>query len=343
MLKKLLIAAGALCAGLLLAAYAVFWLPNTFEGDRFITVSKGESFRQVLDSLERAGIIRSRTLTDIAGRISAYTTRMQIGRYRFRSGMSNIDVLHDIRYGETAELIRVLIPEGLRPSGQAHILALHLGIDSARFVALVHDSALARTLGAHAPSLIGYCMPMTYAFYWQADEEEIVREMVARFWMMYDSSLRAATYAGGRSINEVLTLASIVEKETRVDSERAIIAGVYANRLRVGMRLQADPTVQFAMLEENPRPAGRIDLDWDSPYNTYRHEGLPPGPIDSPGKQAILAALNPARHKYFYFVATGFGGHRFTRTFSEHLRAVRSYHRVKEEQKAARESVKDAG
>src|SRR5690349_4964069 len=257
MLKRLLIALGVVILGAGLAAYAVFYLPNSFDGDRLITVSKGESFRQVLDSLEHAGILRSRTLIDAAGRLSGYTTRMQIGRYRFRSGMSNLDILRDIRYGETAELIRVTIYEGLRPAAQAHLLALHLGIDSSRFMALVGDSVLAHRLGADAPSLIGYLMPMTYSFYWQTDEEEIVREMVSRFWLMYDSSLRAQTYERGMSINDVLTMASIVERETSVDSERAIIAGVYYNRLRIGMRLQADPTVQFAM--DAWRAIGRSD------------------------------------------------------------------------------------
>ncbi len=329
----LLVAAFLTLAG----AYAIFWAPNSFDGDRFITVSKGETFRQVLDSLDNAGVIHSRLLVDLAGRLSDYTTRMQVGKYRFKSGMSNLELLRDIRYGITTELILVTIPEGLRPSRQAHILAKHLGIDSARFVKLITDSALTRDLGIGSSSLIGYLMPATYKLYWQCDEEEIVRDMLREFWHVYDTSLLRETRERGMTVDEILTMASIIEMETSIDSERAVIAGVYYNRLHKGMRLQADPTVQF-IITDGPRALSRSDLAMESPYNTYRHEGLPPGPISSPGRASILAALNPLSHKYLFFVATGFGGHTFSKTFQQHLRAIRNYHRVREEQQAAKDT-----
>jgi len=316
--------------------YEIFWAANTFEGDRFITVSKGENFQQVSDSLDHAGIIRNKMLADIAGRISGYTTRMQIGKYRFKSGMSNLDILKDIRFGSTVEMIVISLPEGLRPERQDHLLVKYLGIDSIRFITLVHDSSFIHQLGIESTSLIGYLSPMTYKFYWQTDESEIIKELVKQFKNMFDSSMLATMKARGLSMNEVLTMASIIEMETSIDSERAAIDGVYYNRLRKGMRLQADPTVEF-ILDGGPRRLAISDLDRDSPYNTYRHEGLPPGPINSPGKASILAALHPLRHKFLFFVATGFGGHRFSKTFSEHRRAIKEFHRVREERQAIKE------
>ncbi|HUL44328.1 MAG TPA: endolytic transglycosylase MltG [Bacteroidota bacterium] len=336
--KRFGIIAGVVLLLMLGVAYEIFWAPNWFDGDRFITVSKGENFRQVVDSLESAEIIRSRLLVDAAGRLSGYTTKMQIGKYRFKSGMSNLAILTDLRQGTTTELIIVTVPPGMKPTRLAHLLFKHLGIDSSRFLGLVNDSSFVHRLGIPANSLIGYLTPMTYKFYWQTDEESIAKELVTQFWGVFDSSLRATAASKGLTMNEVLTMASIVENETSIDSERAMIAGVYYNRLRRNMRLQADPTVEF-LLDDGPRKLAYSDLDRDSPYNTYRHEGLPPGPINSPGRASILAALYPDHHKYLFFVATGYGGHHFSRTFSQHQKAIRQYRRVKEEQEEAKEAT----
>ncbi|MBI4549142.1 MAG: endolytic transglycosylase MltG [Ignavibacteriae bacterium] len=317
--------------------YEILWAPNTFDGDRFIIVSKGETFQQVVDSLEHAGILRSRFLIDLAGRILGSTTKMQIGKYRFKSGMSNKEILEDLQYGKTIEAVTITIVEGLRASKQASLLARELGIDSARFMTFVHDSVFAESLVIDAHSLEGYLMPNTYNFYWQADEADIIKQMVGEFWTVFDDSFRAQAESLGKSINEILTLASIIELETAIDSERAIIAGVYYNRLRKGMRLQADPTIQY-LLEDGPRPLRYSDLYLESAYNTYRHEGLPPGPINNPGKTSILAALYPASHKYLFFVANGLGGHRFSRTYNEHVRAVRQYRKFRAVQQAMKET-----
>ena len=340
MKKRLIVYISLFLFGLFFIGYIIFWSPNNFEGDRFIIVSKGENFQQVVDSLESAGIIRSRFLFDIAGRLSGYTTKMQIGRYRFKSGVSNFDILDNIRYGKTIEAITLTIPEGWRTSRLAKMLAKQVGIDSSKFSKLVHDSNFVRSIGVQSNSLAGYLMPKTYNFYWQTDEEKIIKVLVDEFWKYYDSTLQRQTKIKKLTINEVLTMASIIEQETAIDSERAIIAGVYYNRLKKHMRLQADPTIQY-ILEEGPRRLHQSDLEKDSPYNTYRHFGLPPGPINSPGKASILAAIFPAKHKYLYFVATGYGGHTFSKTYDEHKRAARAYHKFKEEQRAREEGGAD--
>ena len=336
-MRKWLVRILAAVLGLgLIAAYEILWAPNSFEGDRSLTVSRGENFQQVLDSLENGGIIRSRALIDAAGRILGLTTKMQIGKYRFTSGMSNREMLEDLRSGRTIEPITVMLPEGVKAARQAKILARTIGIDSVRYMTLVYDSNFAHGLGVQANSLEGYLMPDTYKLYWQMDEELIIREQVEEFWKFMNDSLRAELDSTGRSLNHVLVLASIVNAETAIDSERALVAGVYYNRLERRMRLEADPTVQYILLD-GPRRLKLSDLHRESPYNTYRNYGLPPGPIGNPGRASILAALFPVRHRYLFFVANGQGGHTFTRTFLEHRRAARRYRKFRNAQEAMRE------
>ena len=317
--------------------YEILWAPNNFEGDRFIIVSKGETFQSVMDSLQNAGVIRNRTLFSVAGRMLELTTKMQINKYRFRSGMSNKEILEDLRYGKTIEAITVTLPEGLRAVRQARVLAHQLGIDSTRFLKFVTDSTFCRSMGVDAPTLEGYLMPNTYKLYWQMDEEEIVKQLVGEFWKFFNDSLQVVAQSQGQSLNEILTIASIVEGETSIDSERAMVAGVYYNRLEKRMPLQADPTVQY-ILDDGPRRLHYSDLQRESAYNTYIHKGLPPGPISNPGRESILAALSPKKHKYLFFVATGQGGHHFAKTFPEHLRAIHRYRKMREEQQAIKES-----
>jgi UPF0755 protein len=304
--------------------YEIFWAPNTFENDRFIIVSKGENFSQVADSLQHAGIIRNRFLFVFAGRVLNLTTRMQIGKYRFKSGMSNKEILEDLRLGKTIEFITVTVPEGLKATRVARIYARTLGIDSSRFMLFVNNSEFAQSLGAGSNTLEGYLMPKTYKFYWQEDEGVIAEEMVEQFWNIFDDSLRSSIGVRGFSLHEILTLASIIEAETAIDSERTLVAGVYYNRLKKNMRIEADPTVQY-IIEDGPRRLRYSDLHRESPYNTYRHYGLPPGPINNPGKASIIAALYPKRHRYLYFVANGQGGHTFSKTFADHQRAKQKY------------------
>ncbi len=319
-----------------LFVYEVFLSPHYFEGDRFIIVSKGETFEDVTDSLISAGIITNRFYFEAAGRILAWTTRMQVGKFRFKSGVSNFKILDILRGGKTIETISVAIPEGMRTTTVAKICADELGIDPVRFMKFVNDSAFARKLSVEAGNLNGYLMPKTYEFYWQTDEEEILKTLVTEFWSDVDSGMLAQAKRRGKKIHEIVTLASIIELETAIDTERAIIAGVYYNRLQRRMRLQADPTVQYALGGERRR-LRFSDLKIKSPYNTYVNYGLPPGPINNPGLASIMAALYPTRHRYLYFVATGEGGHRFSFNFIEHGKAKQKYLRTREERKEGQE------
>jgi len=301
---------------------------NTFEGDaeRAIYVSRGQTFASIVDTLETCGIIRNRSEFVFVGKLLGGAGRMQIGKYVVSSGISNYDLFTMIRDGRGVRLISVTIPEGLRARSHARILARTVGLDSARFVEMVYDNEFTRSLGIEAHSLEGYLLPETYGFYWQPDEKDVIIRLVDQFKKVYTDSLQERAQGLGWTTAQVMTLASIVEGETVLGEERETISGVYHNRLRKRMPLQADPTIQY-MIEDGPRRVLYSDLKLDHPYNTYRNRGLPPGPVNNPGKASILAALYPVRHNYLFFVANGKGGHWFSTNFEDHKRHVRQFRR----------------
>jgi peptidoglycan lytic transglycosylase G len=296
-------------------------------------VSRGENFSQIADSLSAQGLLRNRFLFVMVGRLLGGTDRIQVGKYVFASGVTNADLFLTLRSGKGSSLILVGVPEGLRSRSQARLLARTLGIDSSRYIALAHDPDFARSVGVDDSTLEGYLFPDTYAFQWQQGEEEVLRRMVEQFHKFYVDSLREREKDLGWTTRQVLTLASIVEGEAVLEEERAMIAGVYWNRLRRGMKLEADPTIQF-IVNERPRRLRYEDLKVDNPYNTYLRPGLPPGPVNNPGRASILAALYPVHHNYLFFVANGRGGHWFAQTYAEHMRNVRQFRRYRAQQQS---------
>ncbi len=314
----------------------VFYWPNTFSNPdtRTFIVSKGASFSEVLDSLEANGIITSRWRIKLAARVLDVSTSVMVGKYSFQSGVSNSSILTHLADGSGRVMIAVSIPEGARMRSIASRYARAIDADSARFIALCTDSAFIRSLGLDVPDLEGYLLPDTYNFHWETGEGAVIREMVGAFHKFYNDTLKERQRELGRSLHEIVTMASIVEGESKKDDERAVIAGVYYNRLRKRMRLEADPTIQY-IIPDGPRRLTYRDLETPSPYNTYRNYGLPPGPVNNPGRKALLAALFPEQHAYLFFVADGFGGHTFTKTFSEHRRAVRDFRKIRRMQQQA--------
>jgi len=321
-----------LVAGFLL--YAFFW-PNTFPattlpdaGDRYVFVSHGTTFHAIMDSLERGSIVRSRFLFHLTARIYGGTERLQVGKYQFHSGMSNAEIFLSLREGRNNSLITVTIPEGLRARTQARLFARALGVDSARYMALVNDHGFVRNSGFDGPNLEGFLLPETYRLVWGIDEKEVIEKQVGEFKQFFTDSLEARARELGWTVRQAVILASIVEGEAVLDEERPTIAGVYHNRLRTGMKLEADPTLQF-IFGTGPRRVLYTDLRNPNPYNTYLYPGLPPGPVNNPGKASILASLYPQQHGYLYFVANTRGGHWFARTYEEHVQNVRKYRRAR--------------
>ncbi|MFN0157042.1 MAG: endolytic transglycosylase MltG [Bacteroidota bacterium] len=329
--KIALTIAMAIVVCLFVALWLVFYQSNDFAGagEKYFTVSRGQTFALAVDSLEAQGLIENREVFIFVARILGGANRIQVGRYVFPNGISNTDLFLSLREGKRTTPITVTLPEGLRSSTQARILGRLLGIDSTRYVNLVHDEEFVRSLGFNARSLEGYLLPETYRFAWQTPEDEVIKQLVGEFRRFYDDSLQARARDLGWTTNQVLTMASIVEGEAVLDEERTRISGVYHNRLRTGMKLQADPTIQF-LIDGGPRRVLYSDLRMDNPYNTYRYRGLPPGPVNNPGKASIKASLFPEQHKYLFFVANGLGGHWFTTNYSEHMRFVRKYRKLRE-------------
>jgi UPF0755 protein len=312
----------------------IFWWPNTFSDPsvRILTVSRGTSFSAVVDSLDARGIIHSKFAMKVAGRILGWSKELKVGRYSFDSWISNYSMIRDLKDGTSRKMIAVSISEGVRMRAVARRFQSELGVVSARIMQYCTDSSEVLSFGVEGKTLEGYLLPDTYFFQWQTDEREIVERLVWTFKKFYHDSLVERQQELGWTTAQVLALASIVEGETQRDSERRIIAGVYHNRLKKRMRLEADPTIQY-VLPGGPRRLLYRDLRIKSPYNTYLNYGLPPGPINNPGREAILATLYPAVHQYLFFVADGKGGHVFSKSYSEHKRAVRTYRRIRQEKR----------
>jgi len=329
--KRIQITFGTIVLILISLVYYVFWMPNYNNAPKgkVVTISHGATFRAVVDSLANSGMIRSRWAFQLAGRVLGYTKSIKIGKYLFVSGQSNLDILKDISIGKSRLIIPVVLPEGWRIDKIARRYEHDLGVNAEKIVSLCQDEKFIKTNGIIAKSLEGYLLPDTYSFYWQTDEQEILERMLDGFKKFYNDSLNERQKYLQMTQLEVLTLASIVEAESNLSEERPIIAGVYLNRLKKRMRLEADPTVQYALGEG--RRLNYRDLDINSPYNTYRHIGLPPGPINNPGISSILAVLYPQQHEYLFFVATGVGGHHFAKSYDDHQKNIRKYYRVRRE------------
>lgn len=323
-----LLAVGVI-AGTAFLLYALYW-PNTLSGqeERYVYAPRGASFHAIMDSLEKEAVIRSRFLFHLTARVYGGADRLQAGKYAFREGMSNAEIFLSMREGRNNSLVTVTIPEGLRARAQARLFARALGADSARYMALVNDHGFVRACGIDGMSLEGFLLPETYRLTWGIDEKEIIERQTEEFRRFFTDSLEARARELGWSVRQAVTFASIVEGEAVLDEERPVIAGVYHNRLRIGMRLEADPTLQF-VFEDGPRRVLYADLKNPNPYNTYLYPGLPPGPVNNPGKASMLAALYPQQHAYLYFVANTQGGHWFARTYEEHVQNVRKYRRAR--------------
>jgi UPF0755 protein len=293
-----------------------------------VVVEPGTTVRQLTRELEARGVVRSALLLEAWLRARGDAGLIQAGTYELRRDVSLAAIADQLVDGRTM-LAAVTVPEGLRLEEVALALARSVSFDSAAFVAVASDPALADTLlpdslvGADPLTLEGYLFPETYRVDPAVDPRSLARVMVAQFRREFGPAWRARAESLGMSVHEIVTLASIVEEEARVPEERKTIAGVYWNRLRRGMPLEADPTVQYALGGHRERVLYR-DLEVDSPYNTYRNPGLPPGPIASPGRPALEATLYPDSVPYLYFFAIGEGGrHTFSETYAEHLRKRR--------------------
>lgn len=325
----LLLAASAIGAGVVgYRAYTMALEPfrGYAQDEVFFTVERGATGARIGKALEERGIVRDRRLFVLALRVRAGGRTVQAGEYRFTEPLSTFDVLEKLVSGDTFTFA-VTIPEGLTLVETADLLAERGLSEKSAIRAAFEESGVVADFDPSAQSLEGYLYPTTYRFARSVSPDELSRTLVGQFRRIFGEERREAARKLGLTPRQVVTLASVVEKETGLPEERPLIASVFRNRLRLGMPLQSDPTIIYA-LELAGRFDGnlrRTDLEIDSPYNTYRFPGLPPGPIASPGEASIRAVLEPADTTYLYFVSRNDGSHQFSSSYSEHVNAVRRY------------------
>jgi len=301
--KKILSAVALIFAIGWIYYFSAFHIPHPAadfkDGTRYLIVRRGQSI--------------------FFSKLYGKTTRMKTGRYAIRPDDSIADIIGVIVRGY-ATPFNVAIPEGYTMAEMASLLHSTIDMDISGFKKLLSDPDLLDSLGIEADNLEGYLAPSTYNFFYEEPPRNVVTKMIDHFFNSLPDSFEIKANRLGLTFHEAVTLASMVEEEAMIDSERPMIAAVYLNRLKKKWRLECDPTVIYAMGGLD-RPLYRRDLNYDSPYNTYKYFGLPPGPISNPGVKSLEAATNPARTEYMFFVARGDGSHVFTRTLREHINA----------------------
>ena len=288
------------------------------------------SLGQVAARLQEHQLIEHDLWFRVIGKLTGADRKIQPGEYEFHAGLTPSEILSRLEEGKVY-YHSVTIPEGYTVRQIATVLSEKGLVDQEKFIQLTHDPIYIKSLGLAVPRLEGYLFPDTYFFPRSTPEEEIIEAFVHRLWKAFPPELLKRAKEVKMSVQEVLTLASVVEKETGLSKERSIVAGVFHNRLNQNIPLQSDPTVIYA-IEDFDGNIRKRDLSIDSPYNTYRVRGLPPGPIANPGEAAIRAVLYPTPSDYVYFVSRNDGSHQFSVTLAEHNRAVEKYQKKRHKQ-----------
>lgn len=294
--------------------------------EQFVDIPQGTGPASMAQRLADAGVVKNAMMFRAAVWMSGAGRRLQAGEYRFDSPMTPAEVVDKIRRGDVF-LKPITFPEGLTIKQMGGMYESRGFGKASEFVAAARNVELIAAIDPDARDLEGYLFPNTYKLRRGATAGQLVAQMVAAFEKVLTPELRQQAAARGMSVRELVTLASLVEKETAKPGERPMVAAVYVNRLKINMALYCDPTVIYA-LERAGRYTGDItreDLKFDSPYNTYRYPGLPPGPIASPGRASLEAAASPAEVPYLYFVSRNDGSHVFATTLDEHNRNVYEY------------------
>jgi UPF0755 protein len=290
-----------------------------------ITIPRGATLQAAAETLAAHGVVPSTRLLRFYARVSGRERAIQAGTYRFPASASVREVLEQLGTGRSPE-VRIVVHEGETLRETLAAIGRTLDLESGRLLAAASDSALRDQLGVTAPTLEGYLFPSTYFVPVDAEPLDVIRQMTRAFQEQWKPEWNARLDSLHMTRQEIVTLASIIEGEVRYGPDRPYVSSVYRNRLDRGMRLQADPTVAYALGER--RRLFERDYLVRSPYNTYVVDGLPPGPIGAPSTASIVAALYPAHTNFLYFVARPDGRHVFSRTYAEHRRAVADVRRM---------------
>lgn len=317
---------GAVALALMLpASFAIFLTtaPGSGKVQKLVELPEGSSLKKIAFSLKRDGLVSNATLFNLYARMKGAGSRLKAGTYQFHDGMPPPELLRKLVDGDVY-VRRFTVPEGYSIYQVAELLEQQGYFNKSAFLLQCFDRGLLKELNIDGRSVEGYLFPSTYDVSPKMDEAGLIRKMVEQFRKVYDERFAGRVRATGKTRRHVLTMASIIEKEAVVPWERPVISSVFHNRLTKKMPLQSDPTAIYGVRAFGGKVT-KQDLDNDSPYNTYRINGLPPGPIGNPSVSSIEAAINPARTAYLFFVAKKDGTHYFTSTLDEHNRGVRRY------------------
>jgi len=306
-----------------------------------INIPKGTSLSEIGNILQEKNVINNKRTFTMAVKTLGHEKNIPSGTYTLRNARSNRGIIQQLVYGAPS-LKNVTVLEGWRMDDIAAVLEKKIGINKKKFLRLCKDQELVKLFELDGNSFEGYLFPDTYYFAEGLDAIVVLTKMVNEFKENMTLSMKVRAEELGMSQLEIITLASIIEGEAIYDDERATISAVYHNRLEKGMRLQADPTIQY-IIEDGPRRLLNEDLKIESEYNTYLKSGLPPGPINNPGKESLIAALYPAVNDYIYFVARGDGYHTFSKTEKEHNKAKRKFQKVRRRVRQEKNSAKAGG
>ena len=323
----------AVFIGILIAGYITFFTSNHFDKSAPYTfeIKDAESFSSVTNRLYDQQIIPSKFNFKVAAFLYGAEKNIKAARFKIPNDLSYLDLLDLFVNGPADYLKPIRINDGQTIKWLGSKVRRDVKIDSAAFVNLANNKEFIKSLGLKVNSLEGYLFSKKYKMYENTSPEEAIKIFYKAFTDFFVDSLEHRAKKIGLTVHQVLTLASIIKGETNLVDEMKTISAVYHNRIRIGMRLQADPSIQYILPNGWQRLTYK-ELRIDSPYNTYLYAGLPPGPINNPGKNAIMAALYPDKNNYLYFVANGNGGHKFAKSYSDHLKNVTQYRKWLKEQ-----------
>ena len=311
-----------------------YWPQTNIDSMKKVRIDHGTTLSTISDKLNKKGLVSNKWVFEFLAKIKGLEKSMQAGTFRLSDVHNNNEVINNIVFG-SPDRRKITFLEGWNMNQVAKHLSLELDFNYSEVLKILSDEEFIRSLQVNSKTLEGYLFPETYYFFEGVDKTSVIERLVKehkKFWN--DANLSKADSLGFTPY-EITTLASIIEGEAIYDSERSIISAVYHNRLKIGMKLQADPTVQY-IIDDGPRRLLNKDLRIKSLYNTYIYQGLPPGPINSPGEQSLIAALSPQDNDYLYFVAKGDGYHTFSTNEKEHERAKRAFQRVRKKVKKER-------
>ena len=316
-------------ASCLIAFYGIILLwPQENRFDQVeVTIPEGATLAAIVTYLQDQHIIKDPKSFLMAVKTLGHETSIPAGTFTLIKATNNYSIIDQLVNGKP-EMEKLTLLEGWTMEKNLQEIASHFSIPYEKLKQLAYDPQFASERGVPADNLEGFLFPNTYLFLKSETPGAILTELVRQYHQVMTDSLKSAAESKGMTELQVVTLASIIEGEVIYDSERPTVSAVYHNRLNRGMRLQADPTIQY-IIPDSPRRLLNVDLKIDSPYNTYLYRGLPPGPINNPGKESILAAINPDASDYLYFVARGDGYHTFSKTQAEHIAAKRKFQRIR--------------